>query len=61
MQAGDDIKTVQSNLGHHDISFTLNTYGHVTVQMQQTSADRMDAYIQNITEVKRENEKENDR
>lgn len=61
LQAGDDIKTVQNNLGHHDISFTLNTYGHVTVQMQQTSADRMDAYIQNITEVKRENEKENDR
>lgn len=53
LQAGDDIKTVQSNLGHHDISFTLNTYGHVTVQMQQASADRMDAYIQNITEKRK--------
>ena len=61
LQAGDDIKTVQSNLGHSSPSFTLDVYGHVTAQMQQASADRMDAYIQNITEVKRENEKENDR
>ena len=56
LQAGDDIKTVQSNLGHHTASFTLDVYGHVTAQMQQASADRMDAYIRTISEVKRENE-----
>lgn len=53
LQAGDDIKTVQSNLGHHTASFTLDVYGHVTAQMQQASADRMDAYIQNITEKRK--------
>lgn len=36
--------------------FGLIYYGHVTVQMQQASADRMDAYTQNITQVKREND-----
>ena len=61
LQAGDDIKTVQSNLGHSSPSFTLDVYGHVTAQMQQASADRMDVYIQNITQVKRENKRENDR
>ncbi|WP_077138771.1 tyrosine-type recombinase/integrase [Clostridium phoceensis] len=29
LEAGDDIKTVQSNLGHHTASFTLDVYGHV--------------------------------
>lgn len=48
LQAGDDIKTVQSNLGHHTASFTLDVYGHVTEQMKKTSADRMDHYIQRI-------------
>ena len=55
LQAGDDIKTVQSNLGHHTASFTLDVYGHVTQQMQQASADQMDAYIRMVSETKREN------
>ena len=61
IRAGDDIKTVQETLGHATASFTLDVYGHVTAQMQQASADRMDVYIQNITQVKRENKRENDR
>lgn len=60
LQAGDDIKTVQSNLGHCTASFTLDVYGHVTAQMLQASADRMDTYIRSITETKRENKREND-
>ena len=28
--AGDDIKTVQGNLGHATAAFTLDVYGHVT-------------------------------
>lgn len=60
LQAGDDIKTVQSNLGHHTASFTLDVYGHVTAQMQQASADRMDAYIRTISEAKRETKRENE-
>jgi integrase len=59
LQAGDDIKTVQSNLGHHTAAFTLDVYGHVIEQMKQASADRMDAYIRTVSEAKRENEREN--
>lgn len=59
MRAGDDIKTVQSNLGHHTASFTLDVYGHVTAQMQQDSADRMDSFIRKVSEAKRETKREN--
>lgn len=59
LQAGDDIKTVQSNLGHHTASFTLDVYGHVTAQMQQASAEHMDAYIRAVSEAKRETKREN--
>ncbi len=45
IRAGDDIKTVQENLGHATASFTLDVYGHVTEQMQQQSAARMEAHI----------------
>jgi len=45
IQAGDDIKTVQSNLGHATAAFTLDVYGHVTDQMKQASADRMESFI----------------
>lgn len=48
IRSGDDIKTVQGNLGHHTAAFTLDTYGHVTREMKQASADRMEAYIKNV-------------
>lgn len=48
LQAGDDVKTVQGNLGHHAASFTLDVYGHVTEDMKQASADRMEQYIKNV-------------
>lgn len=47
LQAGDDIKTLQENLGHHTASFTLDTYGHVTEKMKQESANRMEQFIKN--------------
>ena len=43
--AGDDIKTIQTNLGHASAGFTLDVYGHVTEQMRKKSAERMDTYI----------------
>jgi integrase len=46
LRSGDDIKTVQGNLGHHTAAFTLDTYAHVTEQMQRDSADRMEQFIQ---------------
>lgn len=45
LQAGDDIKTVQENLGHATAAFTLDVYGHVTDEMKQESSCRMDQYI----------------
>jgi integrase len=45
---GDDVKTLQSNLGHHSAGFTLDQYGHVSERMQEESAKRMDAYIKSI-------------
>lgn len=49
LRAGDDIKTVQSNLGHHTAAFTLDVYGHVTEEMKQESANRMDAFIKSVS------------
>ncbi|MBR5114846.1 MAG: site-specific integrase [Oscillospiraceae bacterium] len=49
LKAGDDIKTVQENLGHHTAAFTLDTYAHVTSRMKQDSADRMEKYLQKVT------------
>ena len=51
LQSGDDIKTVQENLGHHTAAFTLDVYGHVTEQMKQASAARMERFIQSVTDV----------
>lgn len=45
LQAGDDVKTVQENLGHHTAAFTLDQYGHVTESMREQSAQRMEAVI----------------
>lgn len=51
LQAGDDIKTVQENLGHATASFTLATYAHATQGMKRESANRMDAFIRSVREA----------
>lgn len=48
LQNGDDIKTVQGNLGHATAAFTLDVYGHVSERMKDDSAARMEAYIKNL-------------
>jgi len=48
IKSGDDIKTVQENLGHATASFTLDVYGHVTDQMKRDSANRMEGFIRQI-------------
>ena len=48
IRSGDDIKTVQGNLGHATASFTLDVYGHVTDQMRQESSNRMERYYQSL-------------
>ena len=49
LRSGDDVKTVQENMGHHTAAFTLDNYGHVTEQMKRESANRMEAFIQGLT------------
>ena len=48
IRAGDDIKTVQGNLGHATAAFTLDKYGHFTEQMKQASAARMEGFIKDV-------------
>lgn len=48
IRSGDDIKTVQGNLGHATAAFTLDVYGHVTDQMKQESAARMEQFIKAV-------------
>lgn len=46
--AGDDIKTLQENMGHYSAAFTLDRYGHVTETMRRESANRMQAFIEKM-------------
>ena len=55
LQNGDDVKTVQSNLGHATAAFTLDVYGHVSEKMKQDSANRMEAYMQRTVHGKAQN------
>ncbi len=47
---GDDIKTIQGNLGHATAAFTLDVYGHVTEEMKRDSANRMESYLKVLSE-----------
>lgn len=48
IRAGDDIKTLQGNLGHASAAFTLDRYGHFTERMKQDSASRMESFIHSV-------------
>ena len=48
LNAGDDPKTLQSNLGHATAAFTLDVYGHTTDRMKHASGERMDNYIHSV-------------
>ncbi|WOC76573.1 tyrosine-type recombinase/integrase [Intestinibacillus sp. NTUH-41-i26] len=49
LENGDDIKTVQENLGHATAAFTLDVYGHVTDRMRKESSDRMEKFIHQVS------------
>lgn len=52
IRAGDDIKTIQGNLGHASAAFTLDRYGHFTERMKQDSAARMESFMTDILACK---------
>lgn len=49
LSEGDDVKTVQTNLGHATAAFTLDVYGHVTEKMKLESAKRMENFIEKVS------------
>lgn len=51
LQNGDDVKTVQGNLGHATAAFTLDVYGHISEKMKDDSAARMEAYIRGVSNL----------
>ncbi len=50
IKSGDDIKTVQENLGHATAAFILDVYGHVTEQKKKESAARMEHFIKAVNQ-----------
>jgi len=48
---GDDIKSIQANVGHHAASFMLDRYGHVIDSMRKASSERMNNYIKGIQQA----------
>ena len=51
LQNGDDVKTVQDNLGHATAAFTLDVYGHAAKRMKEESAARMQNYIESVSSL----------
>ena len=49
LESGDDIKTLQENLGHATSSFTLDRYGHVNKAMKVKSAQNMQRFINKVS------------
>jgi integrase len=45
LQAGVDLKTISSTLGHASIRLTADTYSHVVASVKRDAADRVNAYI----------------
>ena len=48
LQNGVDVKTVSSMLGHYDAGFTLRTYTHATRQMQESAAEKMGNFMEQV-------------
>jgi integrase len=51
IQNGVDVKTVASMLGHHSAAFTLDTYTHVTTEMQRGAAEKIGVYLQSNVQI----------
>ncbi|MEV9640478.1 site-specific integrase [Mammaliicoccus sciuri] len=47
LEAGVDIKTVSTRLGHKNIDITANTYLHVTPEHERNALEKFEAYLKN--------------
>ena len=51
LDAGEDLKSVQDNLGHATAAFTLSQYAHVSKKMRMESSERMNNYFGKLMPV----------
>jgi integrase len=51
LQAGDDVKTVQEQLGHYSSAFTLDVYAAVSGTMRKESQARMESLIKSVSDL----------
>ena len=45
LQNGVDVKTLSGILGHYSAGFTLDTYGHISTQMQKDAASKVGGFL----------------
>jgi len=45
LRNGVDVKTLSGMLGHYSAGFTLDTYGHISTQMQQDAAQKVGGFL----------------
>ena len=45
LQSGVNIKALSHTLGHYSAGFTLDTYTHVTTQMQTEAAEKIGGFM----------------
>ena len=48
LDAGEDLKSLQENLGHSTAAFTRSQYAHVSQKMRMQSSKRMNDYLQKL-------------
>ena len=49
ISSGVDVKTLSSMLGHYSAGFTLDTYTHVTNDMQRGAAEKIGGFMESAT------------
>ena len=55
LRAGVDIKTISNNLGHSDVSMTLNKYMEYTDDMGRIAAEKYAQYLSDNSSIKGQN------
>ena len=49
ISSGVDVKTLSSMLGHYSAGFTLDTYTHITNDMQRGAAEKIGGFMESAT------------
>lgn len=49
ISSGVDVKTLSSMLGHFSVGFTLDTYTHITNDMQRGAAEKIGGFMESAT------------